>query len=260
MLQLPFANQRDEIRRFGRRFWLRNLWARTRDGLRPIYLGGMPPIYVRPGESDLEVIHEIYFETSYGVPSERTSKRVERRYGEILKSGRTPIIVDAGAHIGISTIWFAQSFPCARILAIEPDPDNFALLRTNLAGYPNCIPFEAALGSVGGFVELSRPGDQRAWAVQTRRTNMGVPIITMNEAFAGSGGNEPFIVKLDIEGFERDVFASSVDWLDQICALFVEPHDWMFPGERVSAGLQRAMAERPFDLIVNGNTLAYVRV
>jgi len=259
MLQLPFAKQRKELRRFGRRFWLRNLRSRTRDGVRPIYLGGLPPIYVRPDQGDLEVVHEIYFETSYEIPSEEASKRVRCRYNEILESGLIPIIVDAGANIGISTVWFAQLFPGARIVAIEPDSDNFALLRTNLAKYPNCIPVEAALGSAGGFVELSRPGDQRAWAVQTRRANKGVPIITMDQAFAKSGGNEPFLVKMDIEGFERDVFSSDLGWLDEICALLVEPHDWMFPGERISSGMQRAMAERPFDLIVNGNTLAYVR-
>jgi len=260
MRRLPFAKQREEIRRFGRRFWLRNLWTRELDGLRPIHIAGLPPIYVRPGESDLDVVHEVYFDTSYEVPSEEASRRVRLRYNEILQRGRIPIVVDAGANIGISTIWFAQSFPRARIVAIEPDPNNFALLRTNLAGYPNCIPVEAALGSEGGFARLSRAHDPRAWATQTTRSKRGVPIITVESAFGRSGGDEPFVVKMDIEGFERDVFASGLGWLDKVCALFVEPHDWMFPGERVSSGMQRAMAERPFDLIVNGKTLVYVRV
>jgi FkbM family methyltransferase len=260
MLGLPLAKHREHIQRFGRQFWLRNLWRRTRDGLKPIYLSGLPPIYVRPGESDLEVIHEVYFEASYEIPSDEASNRVRSRYSEILESGRVPIIVDAGANIGISTTWFARAFPRAQIVAIEPDPDNFTLLCTNLAQYPACVPVEAALGSARGFAKLSRPGDQRAWATQTKRSKNGVPIITVDDALAQSGGDEPFIVKMDIEGFERDVFASGLGWLDQTCALLVEPHDWMFPGERVSSGMQRAMSERPFDLIVNGRTLAYVRV
>lgn len=186
--------------------------------------------------------------------------RVMRRYGDILAAGRKPIIVDAGANIGISTIWFARAFPQARVISIEPDPGNAELLRKNIAPYPNCVAEEAAIGSEPGFVQLSRPGSQLAWAVQTTRSSEGVPVITVEDAFAKSGGDEPFIVKIDIEGFERDVFASHIEWLDRTYVVFVEPHDWMFPGQRVSAAMQRAMAERPFELLVNGDTLAYVRV
>lgn len=214
---------------------------------------------MRPGESDLDVLHQIYWLKSYGIGS-GTLDRVKRRYDAILAAGRKPIVVDAGANIGISTIWFARSFPEAQVIAIEPDPGNFALLHTNIARYPHCVALEAALGSKPGFAELSRPESQLAWAVRTTRSSQGVPILSVEDAFARSGGDDPFIVKIDIEGFERDVFASNLEWLDRTYVVFVEPHDWMFPGERISAGLQRAMAERPFELLVNGDTLAYVRV
>lgn len=219
----------------------------------------MPPFLVRPGESDLDVVHQIYWQRSYEISSGMLD-RVQRRYAEILAAGRKPIIVDAGANIGISTIWFTTAFPEARVIAIEPDPGNFALLRTNVAQYPNCLPVEAALGSEPGFASLSRGESQLAWAVRTERSDDGVPVLSVENAFDRSGGDEPFVVKIDIEGFERDVFASRLEWLDRTYVLFIEPHDWMFPGQRISGGLQKAMAERPFELLVNGDTLAYVRV
>ena len=248
------------MRSFGRRFWARHLFRRTRNGLRPIHLEAMAPLFVRPGGSDLMVVHQIYFARSYQVNSPGAVARIDQRYREILESGSKPVIIDAGANIGVSTIWFAAGFPQARVVAVEPDPGNLALLRTNVAGRPNCVPVEAALGSRRGFAQLSNSPENLAWSIRTTRSSEGVQIITIDEALARSGGDELFIVKIDIEGFERDLFASNLQWLDRAYAIFVEPHDWMFPGERVSAGLQDAMAKRPFELFVNGDTLAYVRV
>lgn len=73
-------------------------------------------------------------------------------------------------------------------------------------------------------------------------------------------GDQLFIVKIDIEGFEADLFESNLGWLDELTALFVEPHDWMFPGKRVTGPLQQALANRSFELFIGGDTLAYVRV
>ena len=55
------------------------------------------------------------------------------------------VVVDAGANIGLSTVFFANKFPQAKIVAIEPEPSNFAMLRDNVAPYPNVTPVQAAL-------------------------------------------------------------------------------------------------------------------
>lgn len=41
-------------------------------------------------------------------------------------------IIDAGGNIGLASLWFARAFPEARITTIEPDPNTFAMLATNL--------------------------------------------------------------------------------------------------------------------------------
>ena len=73
------TKHREEMRRFGRRFWLRNLRRITKEGLRAIHLNGMEPIYVRPGESDLEVVHEVFFARHFDIQSEAVRDRVGRR-------------------------------------------------------------------------------------------------------------------------------------------------------------------------------------
>ena len=253
------AQHRQEMRRFGRRFWLRNLKGRTRNGLRPIFLPGMAPIYVRPGESDLDVVHQIYATKFYEIRVPEVGERIDRRYRDLLAAGKVPVVVDAGANIGVSSIWFARQFPQARVVAVEPDAGNVALLRRNVASYRNIVVMDAAIGASRGFAALSNSGERLAWTVQTVRSSDGVPIVTVDDALAASGGDEPFIVKVDIEGFERDLFASNLDWLERTHVLFVEPHDWMFPGQRSSGALQEAMARRSFELFITGDTLAFVR-
>ena len=248
------------MRRFGKRFWLRYAFTATVDGLRPIPLAGMDPIFVRPGESDLEVARQILIQQSYQFHPQEVHDRVQGRYEAILAAGKRPIIVDAGANIGVSSIWFAREYEDARIVAIEPDQGSLAVLRKNVGAFKNCIVLDAALGGERGFATLTNSEENLAWTVQTERSISGIPIVTVQDAFEASGGDEPFIVKIDIEGFERDVFASNVGWLESTYVVILEPHDWMFPGKRTSATFQRAMAEMPFELFLRGENLIYVRI
>ena len=60
---------------------------------------------------------------------------------------RPQVIVDAGANIGLASILFANRYPQAKILAIEPEHDNFNLLADNVRSYDNIVPLQAALGA-----------------------------------------------------------------------------------------------------------------
>jgi FkbM family methyltransferase len=44
-----------------------------------------------------------------------------------------PTILDCGSHIGLSVAWFKRRSLKARIIAFEPDPQNYRLLQTNVA-------------------------------------------------------------------------------------------------------------------------------
>ena len=77
------------------------------------------------------------------------------------------------------------------------------------------------------------------WGVQTRRFDSGVAVITIDDAFAASGGNVPFIVKIDIEGFEKDLLSSNTGWVERCHVVFIEPHDWMLPGKKHLAGCRK---------------------
>jgi FkbM family methyltransferase len=146
-------------------------------------------------------------------------------------------IIDAGAHIGCSSLYYAQKFPGARILAIEAAPQNFTQLSRNIAGHPRIRAVHAAVYHESGEVILANP-DAPAWEFRVGRppadslaTGNRIRAMTIAELIALSGFPHIDILKIDIEGAERDVFATGARaWLPQVRMITIELHDRYNPG------------------------------
>ncbi|MCW1383969.1 FkbM family methyltransferase [Novosphingobium sp. KCTC 2891] len=247
-----------DMARFGPAFLLRHFARLSAAPVYSVSLRDRGRFHVRRDESDLSVLREVFGEGAYDVRAHPAlADRLDRRYRAILASGRRPVVLDCGANIGAATVAFADTWPRAAVVAIEPDPGNAAMARRNLVGTPNHVVLEAAIGSVPGFAALNDDG--LAWAIQTERAQRGVPIITIENALAAVPNGEPFICKIDIEGFEADLFARDTRWIDRFEVLMVEPHDWLLPGRRTSRHLQRAMGARGFEMILHGQSIFYLR-
>jgi len=78
----------------------------------------------------------------------------------------------------------------------------------------------------------------------------------MAEAF---GMGVPFIAKIDIEGFESDLFSANTQWLADTFVVFIEPHDWLLPGKCTSRSFQAAMGEEDYEIYLSGEILTYIR-
>jgi FkbM family methyltransferase len=148
-------------------------------------------------------------------------------------------IVDAGANIGLSSIYFANRFPQARIVAIEPEERNFELLERNTRPYPNVVAVHGALWHEDTSIALVDPGaGEWGFMTETRgatgerageilQTVRGVTVdIVMRE----HGLEHIDIMKMDIEGAEREVFSDASSWLGKVDALIVELHERLKPG------------------------------
>jgi FkbM family methyltransferase len=217
------------------------------------------PFVFRIGGSDLDVLRQVFRDRQYDLSRFPQSRMISETYQRILDEGHTPILVDAGANIGAAAAYFANAFPRARILAVEPEPSNARLCRENTRRLSNVTVVEAALGANPGWVEVSSP-DGRSWSFRTLRSEVGaIPIRTIAQLVDGVENGRLFAVKMDIEGFEQDVFSDNCEWLRDVTLLIVEPHDWL-PGEaNTSRTLQRAVASCEFDLLLSGENLVYVR-
>jgi FkbM family methyltransferase len=264
VLVKPLAHAVLDLRAFHTCSALKALLARPwfrlfgrRDGTIELRTREFGSIVVRPLDSDLSVVRQTLRDREYEIPSRFAAGQINNAYARILARGRLPVIIDAGANIGAAAVWFGKHFPKSAVVAIEPERRNAILARRNTGGNPNIKVVEAAVGANSGFVSVFEP-DAQAWAVTTRRSDSGCPVITVEDALALVPQGELLLVKIDIEGFESDLFSTNVGWLDRTAAVVIEPHDWLFSGQGTSHSFQRAMGSRRFDLYIKGENLIFV--
>jgi FkbM family methyltransferase len=204
----------------------------------------------------MDCLRQVFVEQQYSLSRFHNAQaRITARYEAILSEGSVPIIVDGGANIGASALWFAKEYPRATILAVEPDPNTFALLTENVGS--GVIPLKAALGAEAGFVEVQV--NTQAWMTRTVRAEEGLSVSTVQELLSIVPNGKLFIVKIDIEGFEKDLFASNTSWIEQAFVIYIEPHDWMLPGEATSRSFMLAIAPHDFEIYIAGENLTFVR-
>ena len=206
--------------------------------------------------SDRMAIDQCFTEAQYDVPAGAHGEHAAQLYRAILASGKTPLIVDCGANIGASVLWFSARYPEAHIVAVEPAPDNFALLRRNCAGV-NADLRCAGIGAQDGIARLSEKfGGEMGYRVSQhdgQHTNgVEVAVLSLETLMTGKPPSTytPFLLKVDIEGAEKSLFTGPAAVLDQFPIIIMEPHDWMLPGQQTSVEFFRfhAAAGREFSM------------
>jgi FkbM family methyltransferase len=141
-------------------------------------------------------------------------------------------IVDVGAHIGMASILFARNYPTARVIAIEPEPSNFAALVRNTAPYKTITPIQAALWREDGEVTLGPSSAHPKGAFQIVESGLQrVRAITMDTLMHETGIRSIDLLKVDIEGAEIEVF-ESCPWITNVRVIAIELHDRLRPGCR----------------------------
>jgi len=146
-------------------------------------------------------------------------------------------IIDAGANIGFSSIYFSLRYPKSFIIALEPEADNYKLLCQNVAFYPNIVAVNKALWSRNQALRIIDP-DKGKWGFQVQgdtSTPKGkilgaVEGVTINQIMSEFGLSYVDLLKLDIEGSEKNIFEGSATWISFVGAIAIELHDWLNPG------------------------------
>lgn len=224
---------------------------------------GLRELFLRQGTSDTMLVGQMFIDDALALNRLARAPELETWLALCRRSGRRPLIVDGGANIGLSSVLFAVQVPDALIVAIEPEPENFALLVKNTEGLP-VVPLPAAVMRNPGWVEIEDPGDG-AWAFRTRSADNTasnvVSAVSIDEILrAHSDSCLPFIVKIDIEGAEKDVFCGPAEWVDQVPLVIVELHDWMLPGERSSQPVLRRLLASDRDFVIIGENLFSMQI
>ena len=176
------------------------------------------PIVVRVSTSDIVVFREIFVDENHRVVLKR----------------QPSLIIDGGANAGYSSVYFANQYPDAIILAVEPEDSNIYMLKENCAPYPNIEPIHSAIWGSEGFLRIANPTAGK-WGFIVKKAREGEPdafkAITISSLLKRTGKKRIDILKLDIEGAEKEVFSSNeTSWLGAVEVLLIELHDYMSPG------------------------------
>lgn len=172
---------------------------------------------MRLGTSDGEVYREVFQDKDYALDLDFSPE----------------IIVDAGANVGLAAVYFANRYPEARIVALEPEASNYAMLEKNARPWGDrIIPVRAALWEKDGLTRLALPANpSEKWMVMTRNDGSGdeVPAVTIKTLMERFRLPRIDLLKVDIEGAEIEVFHDT-SWVPMIRSVVVETHDRFRPG------------------------------
>ncbi len=170
------------------------------------------PLYLRGRSSDPNVFRKVFIHEEYHVPGQKPR-----------------LIIDAGANVGISAVYFANLYPDATILCIEPEPSNVLQFRKNTQAYPNIRLIQGALWSRSANLAIINPSsDKVSFVVKevASGTPGAIPGYGINELLPPTGAQRIDILKIDIEGSEAEVFAGDIDaWLSKVGILLIELHE-----------------------------------
>lgn len=168
-------------------------------------------------------------------------------------------IVDAGANIGLTSIFFANNYPNSRIISIEPNSDNFELLKLNTRPYKNILIKNAGIWSHEATLEVIDAGmgnnsfTVKETKVSSKGTMSGVSIGTIMKECDWEIID---VLKIDIEGSEKIIFENNYnEWLPLVRTIVIELHDRMNPG--ASKSVFKAISNYNFTCEIKGENLVF---
>lgn len=179
------------------------------------------PIFLRNNTSDINVFYQVFLAKSYNINFRINPK----------------IIIDCGANIGLSTIYFKNKFPNAKIIAIEPEKSNFLLLEKNTKEYNDVFCVKYGVWNKSTNLIINNKYGKWGFMVEEveHQSENTIPAISIDEIMEKFDINEIDILKIDIEGSEKNLFESNFEcWLSKTKVLIIELHDFMRAGSSMS--------------------------
>lgn len=204
------------------------------------------PVLFRYRSTDIEVFSHMFV--------------TRDEYAPLARTRDVRLVIDCGANVGYASAYLLSRFPAARVIAIEPDARNVALLRRNLEPYgarATIVPSAVWSHATGLKVCPDRRGE---WTTTVRECEPGespdVMAVGIDGVLADTGLPVIDILKVDVEGAEQVVFSRNTGgWLDRTRSIGIELH-----GRQCRQVFQQALAGRPYEFVESGDITIATRV
>jgi FkbM family methyltransferase len=129
---------------------------------------------------------------------------------DLYVENKPQIILDLGAHVGDTALFYHDMYPDAKIYAIEAMPNTFEKLKKNVQGIVNIIPLNAAVTAKTGQVSFFQNASSLGNSIHQRESGgeeFVVPSFSLTDLLESINQDRVDILKFDIEGSEADLFA-----------------------------------------------------
>jgi FkbM family methyltransferase len=225
-------------------------------------------LFVRKRTTDTEVVWQCFVMKQYDVPMVMGGRPIHRHavarsYRSIVESGKRPLIVDCGANIGASSVWFKMKYPAASVIAVEPSPDNAEMMRKNFLAFAEIVPLEVGIGPESGTMFLEDDGGG-AWGYKTvsHETPTRIQIKTVEDLLNdyASERDVPFILKIDIEGAEQALFEGPLGAISKFPIIIFESHDFFLPGKGTSWPFFKFHCENGRDFLFGAENIFSIKM
>ncbi|MEO0322225.1 MAG: FkbM family methyltransferase [Myxococcota bacterium] len=181
--------------------------------------GSAGHVLVRGASSDRRCYSQVFMQQEYAID-----------YGF-----EPEVIIDGGANVGFAAVYFAERFPGARIVSVEPEESNYALLERNVAPYANVTPVRGAIWWKKETLCFRDPNAAK-WSFEVeagddaQAGDVAIEAFTVPELLAMVGADEAGLLKLDIEGAELGLLQHADAWKPQVRAMVIELHEYKQAG------------------------------
>ncbi len=165
-------------------------------------------IKMRTYRGDVSIFNEIFWKKSYFIPNDYVQK--------------PKVIIDLGAHIGFASIFYTLNYPEAKIYSIEASKQNVQLLEFNTKSFPNITPLNKAVYTEDGYISF----DESGLSYNNKISDKGEQIeaISVNSLLELYGIQKIDLIKIDIEGSEKDILQKNTEWLEKTDVIIIELH------------------------------------
>jgi len=179
-----------------------------------LHLPNATPFWYRRGTTDLLVLEQVFLDREYLVES--------------IDPDSIEYIVDLGSNIGVTAMFWAQQYPKAQMVLVEPDPENFELLQRNTAEFRDrCQLLNVAVSDRRGGTTVFR--SDREYGHSILKTDdcvseIEVQTLTVPDVLREAGFPRVDLLKMDIEGGEEIVMPTIESWTSAPRYLIAELH------------------------------------